>query len=354
MNAPVDSATKETDGNDWRHWVQPLITGSRRKSSIRSHRSLLPGDGIVVVGFVVLYVLTQSRHSEFATTTMLNIGLFVLLVVSLQLMLGFSNRASLAQAGVYGIGAYIAVYVELKLGLPIAIAAVASILGCGLFGFALAFPLSRLREHFLAMGTLAAQLLLSTAFLHLNGLTGGVNGEAPPAAHLNSFTVLVILFLFDVAAVVGLSHFRVSRRGREVLALRVDETMATSIGVNVPAMRLAVITVAFAITGLAGFMFTETAAFIAPDDFTLTISLGVLVAVILGGCSLRWGAIIGATVYSFLSAETVSYPGLATIIIGATLIVVLGYAPAGVSGINLMSARRLFGRLVDAPHSRHT
>lgn len=329
--------------------VKKLLMSSSR---IARHKDLLAGDTILVGGFVVLFALTQSRHSAFATTTILNFGLFVMLVVSLQLMLGFSNQASLAQAGIYGVGAYLAVYVEVKLGLPTPIAALVSMCGCGLFGFLLAFPLSRLREHFLAMGTLAAQLLLSSAFLHLNSLTGGVNGEAAPDAHLNSFVVLAVLFALDVSLLVGLSHFRLSRRGREVLALKVDETMATSIGVDVPWMRVAVITTAFAVTGLAGFMFTETAAFIAPDDFTLTVSLSVLVAVILGGRSLRWGAIIGAGVYSFLSAETVSYPGLATIIIGVALIVILGYAPGGLTGFDGAWLRRLGMRTRSGRHHR--
>lgn len=316
---------------------------------VKGHSRLVGGDLVMAMALAAVFLVTTGRHSDFATTTVTNFALFTLLAVSLQLMLGFSNQASLTQAGVYGVGAYASVYVETKLGMPLGVALLVAVCCGALLGLLFALPLMRLREHFLAMATLAAQVILTTAFTHLNGLTGGVNGEASPDAHLNSLTVLAVLLAVDLAGLMALSHLRVSRIGRQILALKVDETMASSVGVGVGGLRVAVVVVSFAIAAGAGFMFTETAGFIAPDDFTLTTSLAVLVAVVLGGRSLTWGTLVGAGAYSILTAETTSFPGLSTIIIGIALVLILGYAPGGLTGLRpdriLRSGRSGLGAL---------
>jgi branched-chain amino acid transport system permease protein len=292
-------------------------------------------DVAVLAVFAAVFLFTARHGTAFATTTALNFGLFTLLAASLQLMLGFSNQASLTQAGIYGVGAYAAVYAETKAGVPVPVAFLASLAAGAVLGLLIALPLSRLREHFLALGTLAAQVILSSAFIHLSGLTGGVNGEAVPDFVINSVPVLGVIFLCAALAVAGLNHLRVSRVGRQVLAVKTDETMASSIGINVRRLRIAAIVVAFAMAAGAGCLFTETAGFISPDDFTLTSSLAVLVAVILGGRSIVWGTLAGAAAYSALNAETTSLPGLSDLILGITLVVILGYLPEGLTGIRL-------------------
>jgi branched-chain amino acid transport system permease protein len=324
----------------------PELVGSGARSPAGSGLGL-PGharaariDVVVLAVFAAVFAFTALHGSAFATTTAINFGLFTLLAASLQLMLGFSNQASLTQVGVYGVGAYVAVYAETKAGVPLPVAFLASLAAGALLGLIIALPLSRLREHFLAMGTLAAQVILSEAFVHLTGLTGGVNGEAVPEFEINSVPVLGVIFLCAAGVIAGLNHLRISRIGRQVLAVKTDETMASSIGINVRRLRIAVIVVAFAMAAGAGCLFTETAGFISPDDFTLTSSLAVLVAVILGGRSIVWGTLAGAAAYSALNAETTSLPGLSDLILGITLVVILGYLPEGLTGIRVPAAWR--------------
>ena len=290
--------------------------------------------------FAAVAIFTAGHGSAFATTTTINFALFTLLAASLQVMLGFSNQASLTQAGIYGIGAYTAVYVETKTGVAMPVALLASLAAGGLAGLLLALPLARLREHILAMGTLAVQVILSEAFIHLTALTGGVNGEAVPDALINSVPVMVTICACAAGVIIALNHFRISRLGRQILAVKADETMAASIGINVRRLRLVAVVVSFAVAAGAGCLFTETAGFISPDDFTLTTSLAVLVAVILGGRSVTWGTLAGAAAYSVLNAETTSLPGLSDLLLGIMLVVVLGYLPSGLTGITLPRALR--------------
>jgi branched-chain amino acid transport system permease protein len=215
------------------------------------------------------------------------------------------------------------------------VALLASVAAGALAGLLVALPLSRLREHILAMGTLAVQVILSEAFVHLTSLTGGVNGEAVPGALINSVPVMVTVSAVAAVVVIALNHFRISRVGRQVLAVKADETMAASIGIHVRRLRLVVVVVSFAMAAGTGALFTETAGFISPDDFTLTSSLAVLVAVILGGRSVTWGTLVGAAAYSALNAETTSLPGLSDLILGIMLVVVLGYLPNGLTGFRV-------------------
>lgn len=297
-------------------------------------------DGAVLAVFAAIALFTVLHGSDFATTTAINFGLFTLLVASLQLMLGFANQPSLAQAGVYGVGAYVAIYAEAHAGVPVPVAFLAAAASGALVGLLIALPLTRLREHFLALGTLAGQVILSTAFVHLTGLTGGVNGEAVPDSYLNSVPVLMVIFGCAVLAIAGLNHLRISRVGRQMLAVKADETMAVSIGINVRLLRITVIVVAFAVAAGAGCLFTETAGFVSPDDFTLTASLAVLVAVILGGRSVTWGTLAGAAAYSALNAESTALPGLSDLLLGIMLVIVLGYLPDGLTGVAIPAAWR--------------
>ena len=290
-------------------------------------------DSVVVAVLVGVFLVTVSRHTGFSVNVAITFGLFLMLAISLQLLLGFSNQASLAQAAVYGLGTYVSIFVETHFGVPPVVALLASIVAGALCGVIVALPLLRLREHFLAMGTLAFQVMLSTGFDHLNGLTGGVNGEVAPLAKLNSLSMLGLILGVDAVLVLGVRLFRQSSPGRRILAVKTDETMAMSLGVNVKAFRLAAVVVSFAIASAAGFFFSETAAFVAPDDFNLAVSLAVVASVIVGGKSLTWSALVGAGVYSILTGYTTNLPGLSVLILGVALIVILGYLPEGVTGV---------------------
>ncbi len=301
----------------------------------------LGADALVVAILLGVFLVTVSRHTGFSINVATTFAIFLMLAISLQLLLGFSNQASLAQAAVYGLGTYVSIFLEVHFGVPPLVALLASIAAGALCGVIVALPLLRLREHFLAMGTLAFQVMLSTGFDHLNGLTGGVNGEVAPLAHLNSLSMLLLILGVDAAAILGVRFFRQSAKGRKILAVKTDETMAMSLGVNVKAFRLVAVVVSFALASAAGFFFSETAAFVAPDDFNLAVSLAVLASVIVGGKSLTWSALVGAGVYSILTGYTTNLPGLSVLILGIALIVILGYLPEGVTGVYSPTAEAL-------------
>lgn len=308
---------------------------SRIGTRLTGWAGVLGGNLVTALILLAVFLVTESRHTQFATSQATNFSLFLLLVCSMQLMLGFSDQSSLMHAAVYGMGAYVAVYMEAKTGTPLIVALLAAVASGAVLGAVLAYPLSRLREHFFAMATLAAQVILSQTFENLNSLTGGVNGEATVHPSLNSLPLLALILAIGFLIIAATRSFKSSRLGRRVLALREDETMARSEGVNVTRLRIVMVMISFAIASGSGFFLAETSGFISPDGFTLTSSLAVIVAVIVGGRSLTWGALVGAGAYSALTGETINTPGLSVLILGIVLVVVLAYLPKGITGFRL-------------------
>lgn len=296
---------------------------------------LVGGDAAVLAILLVVFLVTASRHSQFATNQATGFGLFLLLACSMQLMLGFSNQASRMHAAVYGAGAYVAVELEAKAGVPPVVALLGALAAGAVLGGLLALPLSRLREHFFAMAALAAQVIFTQVFQDLSGITGGVNGEATANPHLDSLPLLALILGVGFAVAAATRALKASRLGRRVLALRADETMARSVGVDIARMRLVMVVLSFALASGSGFFLVETSGYISPDSFTLTTSLAVLVAVIVGGRSLTWGALVGAGAYSALNGETTNDPGLSVLVLGIALVVVLAYLPEGITGFRL-------------------
>ncbi len=311
---------------------------------LRTQRMSWSGDVLVILIMASVAFVTQSRGSSFAIDVATEFGLLTILVGSLQLMLGYTNQASLAQAALYGLGAYTSAYLEITYHVPVVIALLSAI-GAGLVcGLLVAIPLVRLHEHFLALGTLALQMIGSTLATHLISITGGPSGDPVPIAHVNSIGLVYVVLALGAVVVLGLRRMKFTRMGRRLLAVKTDETMAASNGVNVALARVSVIVVGFALASGAGFLFGMSAGFIAPSDFSLTFSLVILVAMIVGGRSLTWGTLVGAGAYSILQVESTGFPGLYELILGIFLVVVLAYFPWGLTGISWDLIRRFASR----------
>jgi branched-chain amino acid transport system permease protein len=319
---PLRSTGQAEEG--WRQWLA-LHAAPRRQT--------LGGEGLLVAVIAAVAFVVTERGTVFSLDVATQFGLFTILVASLQLMLGYSNQASLAQGALYGVGAYLSAYMEVHSHVPVGLVCVSSVAAGMLCGVVIAVPLARLREHFLVLATLAIQVMATTLFTNLFSVTGGSNGEAVPLAHVGSLGLLYVILGVDLAVLIVLRRLTSTRAGRRLLAVKADETMAASVGVNGRVVRAAAVVVAFGMASGAGFLFSESSGFVAPSDFSLTVSLSVLVAVVVGGSSITWGTLVGAGAYSILQAESTSFPGLSVLILGVFLVVVLGYFPKGLTGL---------------------
>ena len=234
------------------------------------------------------------------------VGLFA---VSLDLVLGYGGIVSLGHAAFFGLGAYVAalfckhVNPDPHLGLLVAMAASA------LLGLAGSFTILRGSDLTRLMVTLGVALVLLELANKLDWLTGGTDGIQGLV-----FSPVLGTFEFDLAGRVGsyyslavlLVLFLVARRivhspfGATLKAIRDNRLRAMAIGIPVHARLIAVYTVAAAMAGAAGALFTQTSGFASLDVFEFHRSADVMLMVVIGGVGWLYGGIAGAVVFKLL------------------------------------------------------
>ncbi|HWI80987.1 branched-chain amino acid ABC transporter permease [Ramlibacter sp.] len=237
------------------------------------------------------------------------IAIVALLAVSLDLVLGYAGIVSLGQAAFFGFGAYTAalfaryVTADPHAGLLVAMAAAA------LLGLAASFTVLRGSDLTRLMVTLGVALILLELANKLDWLTGGTDGIQGLAiapvlgrfefdltgrtASYYSLTVLAILFF--VARRVVDSPF-----GATLKAIRDNRLRAMAVGIPVHARLVAIYTVAAAMAGAAGALFTQTSGFASLDVFEFHRSADVMLMLVIGGVGWLYGGIAGAIVFKLL------------------------------------------------------
>jgi branched-subunit amino acid ABC-type transport system permease component len=253
------------------------------------------------------------------------IGVFILLALGLNLLLGLAGVLDFGYAVSFGIGAYVTAVLTNRWGVvgaqlpqPVdfTVVLLASTLLAALFGVFKGGLATRLRSDYLAVATLALGLLAQRVVINLKGLTGGAGGMGalPPPTLLtvpfsNPTAQYYLVFgLVMLAALAGqqLAH---SRTGRAWLAGSEDDTAAAAFGVNVARYKTLALALSSAVAGIAGALYASTFAYVDPDVVAFHVSSLTLAMVILGGAGSVPGAILGAIV--IIGYDKVIIPQLA-------------------------------------------
>jgi branched-chain amino acid transport system permease protein len=282
---------------------------------------------ILIVGWIEMVRPMGIRFSKLTARvvtmdTMVRVGILTIVVVGLNLLMGYAGQASLGQAAFYALGAYTSAILTAKaktIGLPPALAtawwwpwAVMAIgmAFVGLFAYLIGKPILRLRGHYLAMGTLGLGVVvyifirenfgLSTARINL---TGGFDG-IPDVGRLSIgglvlwpieryyFLVWAIALL---VIVLSLNIVR-SRTGRALRSIHGSETAANTLGVDTDKAKLQVFVLSAVYASLAGSLYAHFQAAVSPGPFTFGGSLELVVMSVIGGIASIWGAPFGVAV----------------------------------------------------------
>jgi branched-chain amino acid transport system permease protein len=266
---------------------------------------------LVILGFVVAAPFLAS--GGFRTSQMAIAGYSIILVMGLNVLLGYTGQASIGSSAFLGIGAYvIAIMVAEDFGLGplwqgnILLAVVFGTLVAGLAGLVIGIPALRLSGAYLAIATLGLAVVFP-AILKLNELsdwTGGrdglrlfSHGFGPPVDWdwLTQERWYYFLTLFGLGLVLLLSHNMLNTAlGRAFRAVRDNEVAAAAMGVHVAQIKLMAFVVSSAITGFGGvFFFLLSNRFVSPESFAVLISIELLIVLVIGGAATIRGAIIG-------------------------------------------------------------
>jgi branched-chain amino acid transport system permease protein len=313
--------------------------------------------GIALAAAVVIWVLSV-RLDAYRDYQIAEVAAYVVAVAGLTVLIGLSGQISIGNGAFMAVGAYAAALLLLHLGWPIELVFVASAIVAAAAGAIVGVAAARLRGPYLAGATLMLAVALPSVADKFQSLFGGDQGLAlnvttpgflgptfPPTRWLAWLAAA-----FALITLVLLANLTRSRVGRNWRALRDDEVAAALAGLNVARLQVLAFVISSACAGLGGALLAMWEASATPGEFTLTLSIGLLIAAVIGGLGSLLGAVWGSLVFVLVqgyltnlaashglsSGASASVPVAA---FGVVLIVVMLAFPAGIQG----GIRRLLG-----------
>lgn len=231
-----------------------------------------------------------------------SIGLYAILGLSLNIILGYAGMFHMGHAAFYAIGAYTTAILNTSYGVPVLWTLPLSGLAAALFALAVARPIIHLRGDYLLIVTIGMVEIVRIALINdVFGITGGANGifgiDRP---QLFGFKIrqpqhfFYLIWLFAGLTILLFSLLERSRFGRALNYLREDEVAAEGSGINTAAYKLAAFVLGAGWAGMAGTVFAAKMTIISPESFSFWESVVLFMIVILGGAGNIAGVILGA------------------------------------------------------------
>ena len=289
-----------------------------------------------------------SNYRVFQITLAL---VYAIALLGLNILTGYNGQISLGHGAFYAIGAYVAAILMDKFGVPYWLTIPFAGVVCLVVGFLFGLPALRLEGVYLALATFALgvampQILKYKGFEHWTGGAQGiviVKPEPPSWSNLtqDQWLYFVVLVCLVVLFVVGWNILR-GRMGRAMVAIRDQPIAAQAMGVDAAMIKSLTFGVSAMYTGIAGALGAIVIQFVAPDSFTVFLSLSLVIGVVIGGLASISGAIYGALFIQFIPnvADQIS-KAAPWAIFGIFLIVFMYVMPTGVAGFVRILAGRL-------------
>lgn len=230
-----------------------------------------------------------------------NVGIFITLTLSLNLINGYCGQFSLGHAGFWGVGAYASAVYGVYYALPIdptlnmLIAVTIGFLAAALCGLIVGIPCLRLRGDYLAIATIGFSEILRIIIMNTESV-GGPRGFTSIPKWTNAYWVWGVALL----TVLFMLNLKRSAFGRAIISIREDEIAAETMGINLFRFKLFSFIIGAGIAGIAGALVAHDQQFLHPNNFGFMWSVCILVMVILGGQGSVTGSIVGAVILTIL------------------------------------------------------
>jgi branched-chain amino acid transport system permease protein len=274
------------------------------------------------------------------------VGIYSMLSVSANLIVGYTGMLSIAHAAFYGIGAYVAALMALNLHSLFIVNVLCAAALTALFGIAVAIPALRVRDDYFMIATFAFQIItfgILNNFVSFTGGPMGLPGIPRPTIlglEVSSRMGFVVLVGMTCAMTLWICNRIVrSSFGRVLKAVREDEVFAQACGKNVASYKVLVFVMGAAIASTAGVLYAYYVSFIDPTSFTVMESIFIISIVIIGGAGSMWGPVVGAVVLvtlpellRFIGLPSSVTANLRQIIYGGLLVAFMMWRPKGLLG----------------------
>jgi branched-chain amino acid transport system permease protein len=267
-----------------------------------------------------------------------NVGLYALLGLSLNLIVGHAGLFNLGHAAFFAVGAYTAAILNTRFGIPILWLLPVCALAAGLFAALIARPIVHLRGDYLCIVTIGVGEIVRIVLINdIFGLTGGANGIfgiSRPSIFgkiIRSPHEFFYLIWFGVVLTCWLFHaLEYSRFGRALNYLREDEVAAQGNGIDTSHYKTAVFALGAAWAGMVGNLFAAKMTIIAPESFTFWESVIIFTLVILGGAGSIPGVLLGAFLIIGLPEVFRGFASARMLLFGAAMVLMMIFRTQGI------------------------
>ncbi|REJ35073.1 MAG: branched-chain amino acid ABC transporter permease [Bacillota bacterium] len=292
-----------------------------------------------IVYAVLLAVLVAFPRvaSRYWTDVAVFFGIYVILGLSLNLILGEVGLFNMGHAAFFAIGAYTTAILSTQYGVPLAWLFPVSGIVAGLFAYVVTRPIIHLRGDYLLIVTIGLNEIIRIALINNPwGLTGGPNGLLVTARFTlfgwSARTPADFYYLtwgFIVLIVIALVRLQNSRIGRAWNYVREDEVAAAAMGIDVRWAKSLAFTLGAGLAGAAGTLYAAKIRIISPDSFTFSESVILFSIVVLGGLGSIPGVIVAAGALMVLPEIFRDFMEYRMLVFGAAMIVMMIFRPQG-------------------------
>lgn len=302
---------------------------------MKRHAHRLPLVIFALAAFAVPLVLSGNRYFAFiAGITLIS----VTWATGMNLLYGYTGLMPLMFAGIAGISAYVTVGLAAA-GWSFWISMLAGSLAASLVGVLLGLPSLRLRGFYFTLCSLVIQTVITLAFVYFINLTNGDTGisqiplpELPGGGRLTGIAYDLVLAAVAAIGVVVLAVIVKSRFGRRLIAIREDDGLAETLGIDVTRQKLAAFFIASLFASVGGALYAPYVGFISPRSFDVLVSLNIWLMVAFGGRGTIWGPIVGAVLLAPVPFLLQDYYMIKDVVYGLLIIGVIVLLPAGIAG----------------------
>jgi branched-chain amino acid transport system permease protein len=290
-----------------------------------------------LIAVAVMLPFTLSNYQVFQLTQVM---IYAIAVLGLNILTGYNGQISLGHGGFFAAGAYTAAILMQRYGVPYWATPVPAALVCFALGVLFGLPALRFEGPYLALVTLAMAVAMPQLLKYFDNWTGGKQGLVltkpmpPPGLGIDRdrwlYLVVLVVLLLAIRVAANLLN---GRTGRAFVAIRDHPIAAAAMGINTARYKTLAFGASTLFTGVAGALAAIVIGFVAPESFTLFLSLSFLIGSAIGGIATIGGAIIGGFFIEFVPnlANDIS-DAAPWAIYGLTLLLFMYVMPRGVVG----------------------
>ncbi len=292
--------------------------------------------GLGLLAVVLPWVITD----KYLCHVLVIAGVFIILSLSLNLIMGYVGQFPLGQQIFFGVGAYTAAIVSTNFDVGFFPSMLAAAFLASLVGLVIGFPTLKLKGPYFVIASLAFNEIAFLIAWNWMDLTGGPDGiiAIPYPTILGVVFKGRIALFYIMAFLVALTiwinrRLLVTRTGRAYMAVRDNEDLAQSVGINAYWCKLQAFVVSAFLGGVAGGFYAHFERLVSPTVFGFDYLTGMLVMVYVGGKGTIGGPLVGAIIFTFLLEYLQAFGMWRWVIFGSILLLAVLVMPEGLAGL---------------------